>query len=188
MKLIVGLGNPGKRYERTRHNLGFLIVDHLAKENEVALKRKLCSALVGESSDDGQRFLFVKPQTFMNRSGEPVKALLRRFHAISNDVVVVYDDLDLPFGRIRIRSKGSAGGHRGVLSIMEELAGALFYRVRVGIGRPAQGVDPVDYVLQPFNAEESAALSGVIAKAAEAVMSLLCEGSQRAMERFNRAS
>jgi PTH1 family peptidyl-tRNA hydrolase len=123
----------------------------------------------------------------MNRSGEPVKELLRRFYATADDVVVVYDDLDLPFGRIRIRPKGSAGGHRGVLSVMEELAGASFYRVRVGIGRPPQGVDPVDYVLQPFNAEETAALGGVISRAAEAVMSLLREGSQPAMERFNRA-
>jgi len=187
VKLIVGLGNPGKRYERTRHNLGFLIVDYVAKQNEVAVKRKLCSALVGESSDHGEKFLFVKPQTYMNRSGEPVKELLRRFHATANDVAVVYDDLDLPFGRIRIRPKGSAGGHRGVLSIMEELAGASFYRVRVGIGRPPQGVDPVDYVLQPFDAEESAALGGVISRAAEAVMTLLREGSQSAMERFNRA-
>ena len=187
MKLIVGLGNPGKRYERTRHNIGFLIVDYVAKQNEVAVKRKLCSALVGESSDDGERFLLVKPQAYMNRSGEPVKELLRRFHATANDVVAVYDDLDLSFGRIRIRMKGSAGGHRGVLSIMEELAGASFYRVRIGIGRPPQGVDPVDYVLQPFNAEETAALGGVISRAAEAVMSLLREGSQPAMERFNRA-
>jgi len=186
VKLIVGLGNPGKRYERTRHNLGFLIVDYVAKQNEVAVKRKLCSALVGESSDHGEKFLFVKPQTYMNRSGEPVKELLSRFHATADDVVVVYDDLDLPFGRIRLRPKGSAGGHRGVLSIMEELAGASFYRVRVGIGRPPQGVDPVDYVLQPFDAEESAALGGVISRAAEAVMSLLREGSQPAMERFNR--
>ena len=188
MKLIVGLGNPGKRYERTRHNLGFLIVDSIAKENEVALKRKLCGAVVGESSHHGERFLFVKPQTFMNRSGEPVKEILRKFHATADDVVVVYDDLDLPFGRIRIRSKGSAGGHRGVLSVIEELAGASFYRIRVCIGRPPEGVDPVDYVLQPFNAEENAALGGVIARAGEAVMSLLCEGSQRAMARFNRAS
>ena len=187
MKLIVGLGNPGKRYERTRHNLGFLIVDYVAKQNEVAVKRKLCSALVGESSDHGEKFLFVKPQTYMNRSGEPVKDLLRRFHATADDVVVVYDDLDLPFGRIRIRPKGSAGGHRGVLSVMEELAGASFYRVRVGIGRPPQGVDPVDYVLQPFEAEETGALGGVISRAAEAVMCLLREGSQLAMERFNRA-
>ena len=187
MKLIVGLGNPGKRYERTRHNLGFLIVDYVAKQNEVAVKRKLCSALVGESSDHGEKFLFVKPQTYMNRSGEPVKDLLRRFHATADDVVVVYDDLDLPFGRIRIRPKGSAGGHRGLLSVMEELAGASFYRVRVGIGRPPQGVDPVDYVLQPFEAEETGALGGVISRAAEAVMCLLREGSQLAMERFNRA-
>jgi PTH1 family peptidyl-tRNA hydrolase len=164
-----------------------LIVDYVAKQNEVAVKRKLCSALVGESSDHGEKFLFVKPQTYMNRSGEPVKELVRRFHATADDVVVVYDELDLPFGRIRIRPKGSAGGHRGVLSVMEELAGASFYRVRVGIGRPPQGVDPVDYVLQPFNAEETAALGGVVSRAAEAVMTLLREGSQPAMERFNRA-
>ena len=187
MKLVVGLGNPGKKYERTRHNLGFLIVDYIARQDNVAVKRKLCGATVGEWSNQGERCLFVKPQTYMNRSGEPVKELLRRFHAAANDVVVVYDDLDLPFGRIRIRPKGSAGGHRGVLSIMEELAGASFNRVRVGIGRPPQGVDPVDYVLQPFNAEETAALGDVISKAGEAVMSLLGEGSQRAMERFNRA-
>lgn len=167
--------------------MGFLIVDTVAKQNEVAVKRKLCGALVGESSDHGDRFLFVKPQTYMNRSGEPVKELLRRFHATASDVVVVYDDLDLPFGRIRIRPKGSAGGHRGLLSIMEELAGASFDRVRVGIGRPPQGIDPVDYVLQRFNAEETAALGGVISRAAEAVMSLLREGSQRAMEQFNRS-
>ena len=149
MKLIIGLGIPGKKFERTRHNLGFLIVDHIAQQNEVAVKRKLCGALVGEFSDHGERFLLVKPQAYMNRSGEPVGELLGRFHANADDMVVVYDDLDLPFGRVRIRPKGSAGGHRGVLSIMEELAGASFYRVRVGIGRPPEGVDPVDYVTQP---------------------------------------
>lgn len=187
MKLIVGLGNPGKRYERTRHNLGFLIVDYIAAQNDVAVKRKLCGALTGELSGDGDRLLLVKPQSYMNRSGESVKALLRRFHATASDLVVVYDDLDLPFGRIRIRPTGSAGGHRGLLSIMEELAGASFDRVRVGIGRPPEGVDPVDYVLQPFGSEESAALGDVIPRAAQAVTALVREGSQRAMAQFNRA-
>lgn len=124
----------------------------------------------------------------MNRSGEPIKELLARFRARAEDLVVVYDDLDLPFGRIRIRAQGSAGGHRGMLSVMEALGGAAFCRVRVGIGRPPKGADPVDYVLEPFNAQETSVLADVIARAGDAVMSLLRDGSQRAMERFNRAS
>jgi PTH1 family peptidyl-tRNA hydrolase len=188
VKLVVGLGNPGKAYERTRHNLGFMIIDHIGRQNEVAVKRKICHALVGEWSDRGERIVFAKPQGYMNRSGESVKALLRRYHATADDLVVVYDDLDLPFGRIRIRAKGSSGGHRGVGSIMEELAGAQFCRVRVGIGRPPEGVDPVDYVLEPFNEEERVAVGDVIAKAAQAVLSLLREGDRRTMELFNRPS
>ena len=188
MKLVVGLGNAGKRYERTRHNLGFLIVDHIAKRNQVAVKRKLRDALVGEWLSAREKILLVKPQTFMNRSGEPVKGLLRKFRATADDLVVIYDDLDLPFGRIRIRPRGSAGGHRGLLSIMEGLGGAPFYRIRVGIGRPPEGIDAVDYVLEPFSAEETAELGAVVSRACEAVISLLHDGGQRAMEQFNRAS
>ena len=188
MKLIVGLGNPGKKYERTRHNLGFLIVDQIARQNGVAVQRKLCDALVGEWSDEGEKELLVKPQAYMNHSGDPVKGLLRKFRATAADLVVIYDDLDLPFGRIRIRAKGSAGGHRGVLSIMECLGGVQFSRIRVGIGRPPEEADAVDYVLAPFTVEESKELGTVLARAAEGAMSLLRDGSQRAMEKFNRAS
>lgn len=188
MKLIVGLGNPGKKYERTRHNLGFLIVDQIARQNGVAVQRKLCDALVGEWSDEGEKVLLVKPQAYMNHSGDPVKGLLRKFRATAADLVVIYDDLDLPFGRIRIRAKGSAGGHRGVLSIMECLGGVQFSRIRVGIGRPPEEADAVDYVLAPFTVEESKELGTVLARAAEGAMSLLRDGSQRAMEKFNRAS
>lgn len=187
MKLVVGLGNPGRKYERTRHNLGFLIVDQIARQNRVAIKKKLCDALVGEWSNGGERVLLVKPQTYMNRSGASVKALLGHFRSAPEDLIVIYDDLDLAFGRIRIRPTGRAGGHRGVLSIMESLAGAEFYRVRVGIGRPPDGVDPVDFVLEHFTLQEVDQLDEVVSRASQAVVALLREGGQRAMEQFNRA-
>jgi PTH1 family peptidyl-tRNA hydrolase len=187
VKLVVGLGNPGKTYARTRHNLGFLVVDEIAKESEVAVKKKLCDALVGEISINSEKILLVKPQTYMNRSGVSVKGILREYRLTADDVVVVYDDLDLPFGRIRIRPQGSAGGHRGILSIMESLAGAPFYRVRVGIGRPAGGMDAADYVLEPFGPQEFDELRSVVSKAAEAVLKLLRDGGELAMQHFNRA-
>ena len=187
MKLVVGLGNPGKKYERTRHNLGFMIVDQTARRNQVTIKKKLCDALVGEWSNDGERVLLVKPQTYMNRIGESVKALLGHFRSAPESLIVIYDDLDLAFGRIRIRPTGGAGGHRGVLSIMESLAGAQFYRVRVGIGRPPAGMDPVDFVLENFTLQEIEQLEEVVSRSSEAVISLLREGGQRAMEQFNRA-
>jgi PTH1 family peptidyl-tRNA hydrolase len=187
LKLIVGLGNPGKKYERTRHNLGFLVVDEIARQIEVGATRKRCNALVGERSWRGEKLVVAKPQTYMNLSGDSIKALMREFHAGAQDLIVVYDDLDLPFGRIRIRPKGSAGGHRGMVSILDSLAGAPFYRVRIGIGRPPDGTDPTDYVLEPFSAEEAMQVGEIVARAAKAVFSLIEDGGPAAMERFNRA-
>lgn len=186
MKLVVGLGNPGKKYQRTRHNLGFLVVDRLAKKNELTVKQKVGDALVAESSRNGEKIVLAKPQTFMNRSGLAVKELLGKYRGTTEDLLVVYDDLDLPFGRIRVRPQGSAGGHRGMKSILESFAGAPFCRVRVGIGRPPDDVDPVDYVLEPFNQAESRELSELIDRAAAAVECILRDGIQRAMELFNR--
>jgi PTH1 family peptidyl-tRNA hydrolase len=186
MKLIVGLGNPGE-YEGTRHNLGFLVIDRLAERDNVALSERLCDSQVGEWSCGGQKMLLAKPQTFMNRSGAAVECLMRECQSSAEDLVVIYDDLDLPFGRIRIRPRGSAGGHRGMLSILEQLADAPFYRVRVGIGRPPEGIDPTDYVLEPFNAEEREALNGIVDWAAESVLSLVRDGPEQAMARYNRA-
>ena len=187
MKLVVGLGNPGRKYERTRHNLGFFIIDRMARWTGVTVKKRLCDAMFGEWSNEGERVLLVKPQTYMNRSGESVKSLLGHFRSAPEDLTVIYDDLDLAFGRIRIRPTGRAGGHRGVLSIIENLGGARFYRVRVGIGRPPEGVDPLDFVLEPFTSQEVDQLDEVVSRASEAVVSLLREGGQRAMEQFNRA-
>lgn len=185
--MVIGLGNPGKEYERTRHNVGFFVVDHIARQNGTKLRTKRCNSLIGEWSSQGQQIVLAKPQAYMNRSGECVRALIRELHASAEDIVVVYDDLDLPFGRIRIRSKGSAGGHRGVASIIEGLPGSRFDRVRVGIGRPPADMDPADYVLEPFSAQEVAALDDVVSRAARAVICLLHEGSKKAMAQFNCA-
>lgn len=187
MKLVVGLGNPGEKYQRTRHNLGFLVIDHLATQKKITITRRLCDALIGEGSSTGEKLVLAKPQTFMNRSGVAVQGLLSQFSGSAKDLTVVYDDLDLPFGRIRIRPDGSAGGHRGILSIMESLAGAPFCRVRIGIGRPPEGRDAVDYVLEPFSAAEVSELPEQIARVAAAIESVLKDGIERAMEIFNRA-
>lgn len=187
MKVVLGLGNPGKKYAPTRHNVGFLVVDRVASENQIAVKKIKHDSLVGEWRTDGGKILLVKPQIYMNRSGVAVKQLLRYFPITAKDLVVIHDDLDLPFGRIRVRPGGGAGGHRGVISILEALGEEGFFRVRVGIGRPPPGIDPTDYVLQPFSREERSRLEGVISRAADAVACLLEEGPQQAMERFNRA-
>ena len=186
MKLIVGLGNPGRKYDRTRHNIGFRVVDDIAQKNRVAVKKRSCDSLVGELINVGEPVLLAKPQTYMNLSGPAVKALLKSTRSSPENLVVIYDELDLPFGRIRVRQKGSAAGHRGAMSIMETLAGAPFYRVRVGIGRPPQGVEPADFVLQPFSPDEVEQLDAVVARAANAALCILQEGGDRAMEKFNR--
>ena len=186
MKLVVGLGNPGKKYQHTRHNIGFRIIDRIAEQNNVLVTRKCCDALVGEWILDGEKIVLVKPQTYMNRSGEAIRSLLRKFGALAQDMVVVYDDLDLPLGRIRVRSGGSAGGHRGALSILESLAGATFLRVRLGIGRPPEGVDPADFVLATFKPEEAETVGMLINQGAKAVVYLLREGLERTMREFNR--
>jgi PTH1 family peptidyl-tRNA hydrolase len=162
-------------------------VDRLAEKHGVAVTKKKHDALVGSWHRDGEEVLLVKPQTYMNRSGEAVKSLLRYLPVRGQDVTVVFDDLDLPFGRIRIRQQGGAAGHRGMLSILQCLEDESFLRVRIGIGRPPAGVEPADFVLQPFFPEELPALEAVLAKAADAVESVLEDGPQRAMERFNRA-
>lgn len=187
MKIVLGLGNPGKKYERTRHNLGYFVVDRLALEKRIAVNEKKYHSLTGLWHLDGEKILLAKPQTYMNHSGEAARHLLRYLPVEAGDLVVIHDDLDLPFGRIRIRKRGSAGGHRGVSSILEALGEENFFRVRIGIGRPPAGGDPTDYVLERFSAAEAAGLEDVIARAAEAVQCLLEEGSRRAMEKFNRA-
>lgn len=188
MKLIVGLGNPGASYEQTRHNVGFLVIDWLAAERKIMVGQSLCGSSIGEGVVEGCDVVLAKPQTFMNRSGEAVACLLRERALGTDDLVVVSDDLDLPFGRIRIRPGGGAGGHRGLNSIAGVLSSGQFLRVRVGIGRPPEGCSAVDYVLERFSPDERERLNAAVGRAAEAVACLLREGVDRAMGAYNRAN
>jgi PTH1 family peptidyl-tRNA hydrolase len=187
VKLIVGLGNPGKKYDRTRHNIGFMVLDRLSDKSGVAIDKEKGAALIGEWNRGGEKVLLVKPQTYMNLSGQAL-AVLFRYHPVeAEDVVVVHDDLDLPFGRIRIRQQGGTGGHRGMISVAGVLGERPFCRLRIGIGRPPPAIDPADFVLQRFTPEEAARLPEIAGRAADAVECLLDEGTRQAMEKFNRA-
>jgi len=187
VKIVVGLGNPGSRYDGTRHNIGFLFIDRFAQREGIALERRECDALTGQGKSNEISLLLAKPQTFMNRSGVAVAALLQEHGATSADLVVVYDDLDLPLGRIRIRTNGSAGGHHGVSSIIEHLDAAQFCRIRLGIGRPPEGVEVIDYVLTPFAEGEMSELPKVVDRAVEALCCLIHQGPEAAMGIYNRA-
>ena len=186
MKFVVGLGNPGEKYQGTRHNIGFLVIDALAKQGRIAVNRKISRALIGEIAANGEKLILAKPQTFMNRSGLAVRELFDEFQGSAQDLIVVYDDLDLPFGRLRIRPSGSAGGHRGMLSIIETLEGGPFCRLRVGIGRPPQGKAVIDHVLETFNQAELVELPDLIGRAAGAIDAIIRDGVERAMGEFNR--
>jgi len=187
VKIVVGLGNPGSTYEGTRHNIGFRVIDRLAQQQNIALDQHRCAALIGLGKSQEEPLLLAKPQTFMNRSGVAVAALLNEYGLAAADLVVIYDDLDLPLGRIRIRTQGTAGGHRGVGSIIEHLGGVPFNRIRVGIGRPSEGNAVIDYVLAPFDEAEVGELSAVIERSAAALGCLIREGAPAAMGVYNRA-
>ncbi|MFH0880370.1 MAG: aminoacyl-tRNA hydrolase [Lentisphaerota bacterium] len=188
MKLIAGLGNPGKRYEHTRHNVGFDVVEALARKAGTAFKKGWFSQaeMARMRTEAGQELLLVKPHTFMNRSGVAIAPLLRKKGLEPDSLIVVVDDADLEAGQLRIRKKGSAGGHNGLKSVIQELGTEDFVRVRVGIGRQA-GADMVDHVLTRFSAEARRSMEESIARAADAVLCIVEEGADAAMNRFNAA-
>lgn len=188
MKLIVGLGNPGPKYERTRHNVGFWVIDKLAQRNRIALGEAMGLATVGRGEGNREPFVLAKPQTFMNRSGQSVAALQQELQTGLADLLVVYDDLDLPLGRLRVRARGSAGGHRGIQSILEAVGSGEFCRVRIGIGRPPLGVEVVSYVLEPLSEESLQSFEAIVDRAADAVDRFLAAGVERAMQDFNSVS
>lgn len=181
MRVVVGLGNPGPRYANTRHNLGFMVVDRLATRWNIPLCQEQPELRVGSGTMAGQTAMLVQPQRYMNMSGEALSTLpeLR-----AEDLVVVYDDLDLSVGRLRLRRDGGAGGHRGIASIVDVL-GPMFDRLKVGIGRPLDGVEAADYVLQPLTADELQEFEEPIERASDAVECIVTEGVERAMNRFN---
>lgn len=186
MKLVVGLGNPGPAYEGTRHNLGFLAARLLAEKLGLPRFRPSLRGLTSRAAVDGLGdVVILLPTTFMNESGAAVKAVLRRRPVAPGDLVIIHDDLDLPPGRLRVRLGGSSGGHRGVASVIERLGTDAFVRVRIGIGRPPGGVDPVDYVLERPWGRERDELSAAAALAAEAAKTVLVDGPESAMSRFN---
>ena len=184
MKLVVGLGNPGARYANTRHNVGFMVLDRLARRRGVEITKRQCNALTGLGSITGHKVCLAKPQTFMNLSGEAVACLARFYKVSPRDLLVVYDERDLPVGRIRLRERGSAGGHRGVQSIIAMLGTSDFPRLRIGIGRP-EGMEAVEHVLGSFSAEERPIIEEALNRAVDAVEVALSEGMEAAMNRFN---
>lgn len=184
VKLIAGLGNPGTRYQWTRHNAGFMVLDRLSEIAGIQISKKGFSGLCGEGWWKGERLLLLKPLTFMNLSGRSVAEAIR-FHKLSpQDVVVVHDDLDIPFGRVKLKRGGGHGGHNGLRSILAELGNGDFTRVRVGIDRPVRG-DVVDYVLTPFSREETRQLPFLLDGVADAIGSLFADGLEKSMSIFN---
>jgi PTH1 family peptidyl-tRNA hydrolase len=186
MKLIAGLGNPGREYARTRHNAGFMVIDRLAGGMGVAVGKRMFKALTGQGRVNGVKIILVKPQTYMNLSGEAVGALLNWYKLSPADLIVIYDDLDLPAGKLRLRPGGGAGGHRGVMSVIGSLGTENFTRIRVGIGRPAEAdIASVDYVLGRPGTDEAEEMEKALELAAEAARCVVLEGVEQAMNRYN---
>jgi PTH1 family peptidyl-tRNA hydrolase len=186
VRVVIGLGNPGPEYRKTRHNLGFWVVDRLAERWDVRLSRRAFLSLVGDVLWQGEKVLLLKPQTYMNRSGEAVIRVRDFYHLALSDFIVVHDDLDLSLARIRIkRGGGGTGGNRGVASLIESLGDKDFIRVKLGIGRPPGRQDPAEFLLQPFTPQEEAFILPAVNRAADAVEVLLTDGVERAMALFN---
>jgi len=184
LKLIVGLGNPGTRYARSRHNVGFMIVERFVRAHDLRFARRRFNAQIAEGDIAGARVLIAKPQAFMNSSGDAVGKLFAFYKIASDDLLVVYDELDLPLGKMRLRSKGSAGGHHGMESIIARIGTSDFLRLRVGIGRPDPDAD-IDHVLGTFDYDERAAMDETFARAVEAIEVWLADGIDVAMNKFN---
>ncbi|MGD0794282.1 MAG: aminoacyl-tRNA hydrolase [Dehalococcoidales bacterium] len=193
MKLIVGLGNPGYLYARNRHNIGFMCVGHLAKVQKIRFDKKQGQARTGIGSIAGHRVVLARPQTFMNASGESVSALMRKLNIAPTDLIVIHDDIDLPVGKIRLRLGGSSGGHKGIDSVIARTGTRDFYRVRVGIGRPAaeEGSPEekegavISYVLSDFTADEKKIIEKTLPTVSQAIFCLLSEGLEAAMNKYN---
>lgn len=177
--MILGLGNPGPRYEITRHNAGFWVVDHLADKFNIRLDRHKYSSLYGRGEIEGLEVVIAKPMTYMNESGKAAKALLSAFNLSPEQMLVVHDDIDLPLGKIKNKLNGGDGGQRGIRSMIQSMRTGEFARVRVGIGRPEDKDDIVDYVLSPFDEEDSGLLGEVIERAVQAVETALKELNRR---------
>jgi peptidyl-tRNA hydrolase, PTH1 family len=193
MKVIIGLGNPGSQYRNNRHNVGFRCIDQLAEKYSIKTKKILCQSDTGKGIIADQEVLLAKPHTFVNLSGNAANCLLNRSNSTIDDLVIIHDDMDLPLGRIRIRTGGKSGGHRGVKSIIERLGSEEFHRIRIGISRPHRTESSsryddeiIDYVLGDLSHEEEQLMQPVIENTCEAVEYILKEGIASAMNKYNR--
>ncbi|WP_020620828.1 aminoacyl-tRNA hydrolase [Paenibacillus daejeonensis] len=186
MKWIVGLGNPGAKYEDTRHNVGFMVVDELARRWSIPVTQSKCRGLLGDGHAGGQKVALLKPMTYMNLSGESLRSFMDYYKADLEDCIVVYDDLDTAIGRIRLRYQGSAGGHNGIKSIISHTGTQIFNRVRMGISRPEPGRNIADYVLSDFAKSERELLSEMISYACDAIEHALDHPFESTMGKFNR--
>ena len=191
MKLVVGLGNPGKTYAHNRHNAGFRCLNYFARLHSIRFDHRECRARVGLAEVSGEKLLLAKPKTFVNLSGNPVACLVRKHGIPLNDLLIIYDDLDLPLGKVRLRQSGGSGGHKGMNSIISVLGSEDFPRIRVGIGRPQAGEQSlsedaiVNYVLSDFFPQEEAIIKPVIAAVSEVIDCFLTQGIEAAMSKFN---
>lgn len=185
MYIIVGLGNPGREYEITRHNAGFITVDYLAQKNGIKINKLKYKALIGEGKIAGENVVLAKPQTYMNLSGRSVKDIFEQSCVSTEKLIIIYDDMDLDLGKIRIRVRGSSGTHNGMKSVIYQLQTEEFPRIRIGIGACPAGIDAADYVLNPFSGEEQKIMGEVIRTIEEAVETIIRDGVSAAMNMYN---
>lgn len=186
MYLIVGLGNPGKRFDFTRHNAGFLVLDVIAARLQAKVDRIKFRSLIAETRIDGEKAVLMKPQTFMNLSGEAVRAAAEYYKIPSEKIIVIYDDIDIPFGSLRLRPRGSSGTHNGMRNIVYQLETEEFPRVKVGIRGERHGAELHEYVLSTFSKEEAAHLEEILRRAADATLAAVKDGVDSAMNRYNQ--
>lgn len=186
MYIIAGLGNPDEKYRQTRHNIGFDTLDRLADRHDIRVMGRECQALVGKGYICGCKVILVKPQTYMNNSGDSLRSLVEYYKADpENEVIIIYDDIALPVGKIRVRPDGSAGGHNGIKSIIGRLGTEGFSRVRIGVGQKPEGMDLAAYVLGRFSSEDRTQIDEASKKACDAIETILTDGIEMSMNRYN---
>lgn len=185
MYIIAGLGNPTKEYDKTRHNVGFAVIDQLADRYGIDVSERKHRAFCGKGVIEGQKVLLVKPQTFMNLSGESLRSAMDYYKALPEELIVIYDDISLPPGQLRIRLKGSAGGHNGIKNIIAHLGTQEFPRIKVGVGEKPPRMDLKDYVLSRFSKGEQELMEEAFREVAQAVAMMISDGADRAMNHFN---
>ena len=185
LSLVVGLGNPGGAYDKTRHNAGFMAADKLAATFGVALEKKKFDVVYGRGVIESAKVILAKPLAFMNRSGPPVKKLAAFYKIPSDDILIVHDDIDLAFGRLKIKEKGGHGGHNGIRSLIDAFGSGDFIRLRIGVGRSDAGKSVTDHVLGRFTGPETKILDQIVDRAQEAVVMTLCQGVKAGMTYFN---